>query len=332
MPTLTQGAEAAEQISEEIKAKSRRGRVKQLIIKAGEQRIIRLVNDHVARPLVSGEGTMLGWVSVDFHGFIPTKDKPAEYTGQNWPKSMWAICQNDIMFRVRDPKTGKATDAYEDGYGNCYICAKYAGVREGKFNKDKGRPDAQVLAVAVIREPVTDPATGRTTGFRDSLVDWTDPDSKKTVKIPEFVVVNQKYSNFFGPIKHACFVEPQTVTNKDFLVVREENKYTLTPFGQTNDLMHGTPEWGARYEQPLARLGFDLGEYVLSHADPDHYARWFIEGATPKGGYAKQAAEDGDTEDAGAATPAAAASAAAAPAIDDDAMAAYAASLQKRGN
>lgn len=316
MPTLTQGAAAAEQISEEIKAKAnKRYRIRQAILKNGEGPwVFRFVTDFQQ------------WISVDIHGFVPTKAKPDAYTGQNWPKSMWAVCMRDRMFRLRGTDGG-LLDEFEEGYGTCYIHDTFGGQKEGPFNKDRGLPDAQVLALAVEREPETDPATGNVIGFKDKLADWTDPQGN-VVKIPAFVVVSQKYSNFWAPIKAACYVAPQTVTNKDFMVSREEKSYTIAPVSQTPDFMAGTPAWKAQYEDVLAAMEFTLPGYVLDHASQDHYDRWFIPGRTPKDGYARKDAET-EGEDAGQAKPAAAASAA--PAIDQDAMAAYKASLQSRG-
>jgi hypothetical protein len=327
MPIMTEGADEAEAVAEEIKAnRPRRFRIRQFGIKAGEEALVRFVSDYVSRPLASGGGaTLAGWISVDVHGFIPTKPKPDEYTGQNWPEKMWAICMRDRMFRLRDPQDPrKLLDEFEEGYGQCYIHDTYAGVIEGPFKKDRGLPDAQVMALAVLREPVIE--NGAAIGIKDKTAEWTD-EKGNVFTVPHFVIISQKYENFFAQVKAACYVEPATATNKDFLVKRVENKYFINMVNQTPAFMTGTQDWAKQYEAVLAMMGFDLREHVLSHATQDHYDRWFIPGAMPKDGYArKDAAVDEDTaaprNDA----------APAAPQLDLAAMQSFRDSLQTRGS
>lgn len=329
MPILTEGDEEAAAVAEEIKAsRPKRFRIKQLVIKAGDDILIRFVTDRRARQLVSGKGTMPGWISADTHGFIPTKPQPEEYTGQKWPDKMWAICMRDRMFRLRGAD-GKPTDEFEDGYGDCYIHNTYQGVKEGKFNRDLGLPDAQVYSLAVLREPVLDASSKNVIGFKDQMAEWTD-DKGNVLQVPHFVIVNQKYPNFYAAVAAACYVEPATATNKDFRIKRVENEYHITPVNQTADFMHGLPAWQQAYEAPLTAMGFDLRAHILDHASQDHYNRWFIPGAVPKDGYARKDKDGAESApDAGAQAPAAAA--AAAPQIDAAAMADFRDSLQKRG-
>ena len=71
-----------------------------------------------------------------------------------------------------------------------------------------------------------------------------------------------------------------------------------------HDFQPGTAGW-KRYDETLALLGLDLGEMLLEWASPDWYARWFVEGATPKGGYGRKG-DDESTEDTEAAADASA--------------------------
>lgn len=327
MPIMTEGADEAKEIAEEIKeTRPKRFRIKQLVIKAGDDVLVRFVSDHTSRALASGKGTLAGWISVDVHGFIPTKPQPAEYTGK-WPEKMWGVCMRDRMFRLRDPQDPrKLLDEYEKGYGDCYIHNTYAGVKEGPYNKDRGLPDAQVMGLAVLREPVTD--NGAVIGFKDKTAEWTD-DAGNVVSVPHFVVINQKYDNFWAAVKAACYVEPATATNKDFRITRVDNKYNIAAVNQTPDFMTGTQAWADQYEAALARMGFDLRDFVLSHATQDHYDRWFVPGATPKDGYARKGKDAPGGEEDAAAAPAGAAPAT--PQIDQTAMADFRKSLETRG-
>lgn len=320
MPILTEGADEAEAIAEDIKKKrSQRFRIQQLAIKDGDDVLLRFYTDHNR------------WISADIHSFIPTKEKPAEYTGQNWPKSMWAVCMKDRMFRLRDSQDPrKLLDTYEEGYGVCYIHDALAGVKDEKYGTDKSIPGAQVLGLAVLREPVRDPAdpeNGPVIGFKDKMTEWTD--EKGTVyQLPHFVIINQKYSNFWSAVKASCYVEPRTACNKDFRITRTGNDYNIATVNLTPDFMPGSPAWST-YDEALKIVGFDLREYVIGHSTADHYARWFVPGATPKDGYGRRdsnssgaAEEDGHA--AGATTPAG-------PQVDQAAMADFRASLSQRG-
>ena len=322
MPIMTEGAEEAAQIAEDIKnSRPKKYRIEQLRIKDGDAYVVRPVTDRTRR------GDQPGWVSVDIHSFVPTKEKPAE-VNYKWPQAMWAVCRRDRMFRLPDPAhPGKRLDEFEGDYGSCYIHDKWQGVKDEKFGRDRGLPDAQVLGIAVLREPVRASEGGPVIGFRDQLVDWTDPDGKK-VQIPHFVILNQKYGNFWHQIANACYVEPATATNKDFMITRKGNEYTVSAISTTPDHMTGTDSFQQQYMDVLARVGFSLEEYVVEHSTLDHYRRFFIEGEDPEGGYTYKDAE-AKGEDGGAATTQAASSAA--PQIDQAQMDQFAAALEKRG-
>jgi len=94
----------------------------------------------------------------------------------------------------------------------------------------------------------------------------------------------------------------------------------------TPDCQPGTAAW-AKYDEALALIGFDLPTFLLDHATPDHYARFFIPGVDPAGGYGrKKDDEDGDSSS----QPAAEASAAL-PQVDPDVLANFRNSLSTRG-
>lgn len=272
MPNLSKGTKKAEEVAEENRA-SGFYRVKTLIMKDGEGPwFLRFVTE------------LQDMTSADTHMFCDTKSKPEQYKGDNWQKTMFAICQNDRMFRVLGPD-GKPTDAYEENYGNCYIHNRDRGkVREGKFKKDKSTPDWQTYALAVVREPVPDPVTGRPRGYQDVLDEFKMPDSTIR-KIPRFVVVSQKHRNFWSGVEAGLF-EGGPLGARDVRISRKENDYNFAVSSPDPVLYPGSPAW-ARYTEALALTGFDLDTEVLKWASPDWYDRWFVEGATPEGGYGR---------------------------------------------
>lgn len=316
MPILTTGADAAEKISDENKAAGV-FRLPQLVIKDGDAPVaLHLITEQTA------------WITMDTHQFIETKPKPEGWPGDKYPKSMWAVCQLDRAFRLRDPEDPNTLlDGYEPGYGDCYIHNSLAGKKDPKFGSDMARPANQVYGLAVVRKPVTDGKTSQIVGFADELVEFKDPEGK-VYQIPKIVIVSQKFSNFWHPFKATAYLPPYTVLDKDFIVSRKGNDYTVGVASHTPELKPGTPAW-KRYDDALALTGFDLGAYLIDHSTPDHYARFFIPGATPTGGYGRKGDEAAD--DAADATEGEAATTAGSAHVDQDVMASFQASLSRRG-
>jgi hypothetical protein len=280
MPVFTQGAAAAAALEEEAR-KNRPGRFRMqtYTIKNDPQveHFLRFVTDHQF------------WISADTHRFVPTKDKPAEWDG-NWPGALWGICPLDRMFRLPDPqRPGRFLDAYEDGFGQCYIHEAFAGIKDEKFGKDKSVPDPMVWSVAVLREPVLDPATKEVTGFTDKMVEYKEPGEKgATYQIPHLVIVSQFYRYFYAAVKASAYTAQASVCDKDFRVVRKGNtEFEIAPVNVTPDHRPGTDSW-QRYTEALDVLKFDLGPWLVERATVDHYRRWFIPGQEPEGGYARK--------------------------------------------
>jgi hypothetical protein len=307
MAILTKGAAEAAAIAEAEKAA--RGsfyRVPDFRMKDGDDpAFLRMVTD------------LRDLTTFSVHRFMPTKPKPEECDWDKWPETMWGVCQDDNAFRIRD-SAGNLTPDFEDGYGDCYLSKTYAGRIEGKFNRDMGKPDAVTYGLAVVRVPVY--VNGNVTGFRDELVEYKGQDGKIT-KLPKFVVVGQKYSNFFHPMAATAFVG-NSVLAKEFLVSRKGNDYTITSVADDP-----SPDVQARYQEALALTGFNLDAYLLDHATPDHYAKFFIPGQVPEGGYSRKGNDD-DGEEAAADQAAAPADG---PVIDQSALAAFGDRLSKRG-
>lgn len=316
MPILSTGLDEAEQISEALKKGSAFYRIANLVMKDGDAPVIlRFYTPHNKV------------VSFDTHQFIPTKAKPAGWPGDKYPQSMWAICQNDKAFRLRD-SAGNLTDDFDPGYGDCHIHKIMAGEKDKKYGTPLSRPAAQVYGLAVEREAIFDEKTGQPVGFRDKTTEYKDKDGK-VWQIPKFVLVSQKYSNFWHPIKATAYLPPHTILDKDFMVTRKGNDYTVTVAMQTPDHQPGTESW-KRYDEALALTGFNMEDYLLDHASPDHYKRFFIEGQDPEGGYGRGGDEDQEQQET-TVSAAAAQSPVSTPQVSADALAAFRQDLGGRG-
>jgi hypothetical protein len=283
MVHYSKGTKTAEEVAEENRA-SGFYRVKTMVMKDGEGPwYIRVLTE------------LDEMTSADTHMFCDTKLKPEQFKGDNWPKAMPAICQNDRMFRVYD-ENDRPTDVFEDGFGNCYIHNRDRGkVREGKFKKDKSTPDWQTYALAAVREPIPDPVSKRPVGYRDAEDEFKLPDGT-IKKIPRLVIVSQKHRNFWSGVEAALF-EGGPLGARDIRITRKENDYSFGVSSPDPKLYPGSDAW-KRYTEAIELTGFDLDEHILELAGQDWYDRWFVEGAIPKDGYARSE----DTEDAAAGT------------------------------
>lgn len=279
MPNLSKGIERAEEINEQNRS-SGWYRVKVLYMKDGEGPwFLRFLTE------------LADMTTADTHAYCETKGKPKEYTGTNWPDHMPAICQNDRMFRIW--VDGRPTDDYEDPYGNCYIHNRDRGKpRGGKFKGDKSTPSTLTYSLAVVRQPVLDPVTKRVIGYCDSEVEYKMKDGT-VKKIPEFVIIAQTYRMFWAGLEASVFEEPKVLGERDFRITRKENDYSFGVSAPDHNMHPGSESW-KRYTDALELVGFDLDEEILRQASPDWYARWYVEGAIPEGGYGRK---DDDAED-----------------------------------
>lgn len=282
MPVADEGFETAEQRAEEAKT-SAFYKIPFLKIVDGEQKpvFIRFVDPHIYTFAV--------------HGGIPTKAKPDGVTG-TWPDKMWGICQNDKPFRLRDPDGG-LLDEFEPGYGDCHIHKIMKGIPNDKGYKGfKDTPRTQSYGLAVLCEPVRDPSTKAITGFRDLTEEFKTDEG--TFQAPKLVIAQQTYSNFWAPLKAQTYMGSGRITDWVFGITRKENDYAFSA-RETPDVTPDTPAW-KKYADALALTGTNLWDILIGWSSPDWYKRWFIEGATPEGGYGS--GKDDAAEDAAAAT------------------------------
>jgi hypothetical protein len=327
MPQLSTGAAAAEEMANEGRTSGNRSFIPDMKFKNNEVYFLRPVTDHK------------DWVSILVHSFIPRKARPAELDEKaKWADTMWGICQGDKAFRLRDG-SGQIIEpaAFEPGYGECYIdtAPQYAGVSQG-FTKDLSKPKRRVYGIFAECEPVKEDGTVAAPGergvrFREKLMEWKDS-SGETVTVPALVLVNQAWDNFYGAVKAASYMGPDTVCDKVFTIKRTDMDYTIVPAWTD-------PEWASgklaqTFADSLKVIGFDMCEYLLAHATPDHYARYFVPGVVPEGGYGRRK-DSKDGEDSGqesaAGTAAASATTPVTPDVDPALQASFRARLENRG-
>jgi hypothetical protein len=319
------GATAAEKLDEEARASraGRQYRMNQLAIKDGFDGLLRPITGRTA------------WQTVETHQFMPTKDKPDEWSGDNWPRMMWAVCRKSRIFRLRD-EHGNLTDAFEEGYGDCYLCDTYTGVKDEKFPSiDKGRPSNLTYGVAVTRDTHRN-ASGGATGLVDKMVEYKDA-SGTTHQIPEFVMIAQRWGNFWAGVSSTLALEGATAEERDFRLTRKGKDYSVALVQIDPVHRPGAPTWDV-YTNALKLVGFGDGdaakglqEYILAHATQDHYNTWFVPGAEPEGGYGRGKSDD-TAEGEGAASNSSSEASPAAPAVDPAALEGFRSNLTGRAS
>ena len=139
------------------------------------------------------------WITVRQHNMVPTKPKPQNWQGKNWPASMSATCRRDKIFGGH--------------YPDCYI--------EDNLTKEDGKKRnavARTWAKAVMREEVRGTQEmvdagqikpedkGKRLGFRDKEreVDEVDKEGKPTgkkIREKDVVILNMAWDNFFSKIQ-----------------------------------------------------------------------------------------------------------------------------------
>lgn len=257
------------------------------------------------------------WIVVDQHNNVPTKGKPSDYEGANWPDRMGAVCRKDVAF------TGV--------YADCYICENLVD------GKDVKKPTGRTWALACLREEVRGDGTpdmggpekkGKVLGIRDKTrqVAITGEDGKPTGEERTeraVVVVNMGYKNFFSAL--AGFAGYYgTVLDRDYFIKRngkeKDTTYQIIPM---DPIPHadGTvfdcrkPEHAAKYEVAEGMLE----DVINDRASDEFYGRFFDRRVT--------ASSKGSSSSASSQTTG---SSAAAPEKDNDADSARLAALANR--
>jgi hypothetical protein len=205
------------------------------------------------------------WIYVKQHTAVPTKNKPAEFTG-NWPTSMPAVCRHD--------------EAFQGIYADCYIC-DLPVMNPHDANKPL-KPAVRVWALAVEREPVVE--NGVTLGYRNVMVDVDVKDEKgestgKTEKQIKIVLVNMGMKNFFSGLQGIYgLLQPNSVCTRDMVIKRTgsgiNTDYQIIPLDPIPDHVPGSDSW-KKYEDAIVAQGIDLEKIVAERASDEYYARFF---------------------------------------------------------
>jgi len=268
MPNFMKGSEAAEQAA----AKSGGGRfarVEYFSLEDKESAILRFLTEHT------------DWITVNQHQMVPTKAKPADFEGDNWPDKMGAVCRYN--------------SAFQGEYSDCYICDnKLEKNRQGKVKQ----PQPRTWALACVREEVKE--GGKVVGIRDKTREVkrkkADSDEMELTIEKDIVVVRFAWSNFWHNIQAAAGVYG-TVLDRDFFIKRsgsgldtEYNSLPLDPITTENgdrfDLRN--PEYMKLYAND-----YNLEEIITKQSSDEYYARFFDPRATvDKEGNVKEASAE----------------------------------------
>lgn len=194
------GAEVAKERSKRVSY----NRVNTYIsLKDKESIILRFLND-----LVKHKG-IVPWLTVFQHNFVPTKPKPDEYEGDNYPSKLTTICRTD--------------DFFNGMFKDCYVCDVIVPNAEEKIARDIRRKQ-RTWALAAVRELVLDENTGKRKGIKTAMKEVAKVDEKgkptgETTEVPDIRIANLAYKNFFAPIWGAASLE-ETVLKNDFKITR----------------------------------------------------------------------------------------------------------------
>jgi len=264
-PTFGRGGEAAEQADEALHASRSKKfhKVPYLSLKDGESQWVRYITDSPQ------------WMWVKQHTGAPTKNPPADYTG-NWPEAMPATCRYD--------------EAFGGYYQDCYIC-------DAKLVNKWKKPCNAVIrlwAIAVLREEVIgtqemadagqiDPKkVGFLVGCRDvyrevPVLDADGKDTGETKQELALVLVNQANGNYFKGLQSA-YGTYGTVCDRDFKVERKgeskDTEFYNISGDPTPNLAPGTEKW-QRYLDAVEEQKIDLGAINADRASDDYFARFF---------------------------------------------------------
>jgi hypothetical protein len=301
------GAEEAEQASKYASFE----KTNFLKVESGKPKVLRFITDATVGKIV---GHMLvqcdktdpeaigAWITVQMHQGTPTKPRPSDYKGDNYPTAMPAVCRYDKAF-AGDPERGIAPD-----FSDCYIHDVLM-----PQNAQLKKPAPRQWAWAVEREPVIGDGTpetggpsnqGKTVGYRDATrtVTRKKEGSDETEEFEEkaIIIVNQAYRNFFGALTgFAGGYGYGTALDRDYVVQRKgENKdtdYNLIPLDPINVADPDDPTkqvpfdlrderiLKARYGKTHAEFDKALQEIISARASDDYYGMWFIPGYKREG-------------------------------------------------
>jgi len=229
-------------------------------------------------------------ITVDMHNMVPTKPKPEDWEGDNWPKVTSVVCRNTKM---------------GDGlplFGDCYV--ESSGMRNPRDESKPFPTASRTWAVGVIREPVFGDGSekmggeaqkGKRVGFRDSTKEVDEikdgkPTGKK-IKVKEFVLFTMGWQNFFGAVEGAAQAYG-TILDRDFQIIRDgeglKTDYKVVGLDPTRGFDLRDPAVAAKYgitidlntldadgnPKKTYPEDIDISKLVMDKADADYFARF----------------------------------------------------------
>jgi hypothetical protein len=274
MPAFRTGSEAAASASKSGKSFDK---IDFFSLKNGDVAILRFLTDFKKRD--DGQGG--GFLTMNMHTFVPTRPKPDDFPGTNWPGKMSAVCRNDPAF------TPPALPARM--FPDCYIC--------DNVKDEKGEPNfpgARQFAYAVVREEVIE--NGQRQGYKTKLKEVkrkNEAGVEVPQMVPEIVIVNMAWKNFFSKVSSVGNVRG-TVLDRDFHIKRiggsTDTDYeivALDPIGPSQSSTPGFAVWttadpaiagmfaAGDYCPPDKHTHKQLGEIAMEQCSDDYYDRFF---------------------------------------------------------
>lgn len=218
--------------------------------------------------------------TADTHRFTPVLTQaPAEMVEKarkdkrevKWPQVMWAVCQDDRIFLNADDAGAPIPGSYEAGYGDCRIKHYFAG-KKGRYDRDLVRVDRLTYVLVVLQEATW--TGGKLTALTDKTEKWTDKDGAE-VLVPAIRYMAQFYRNVYSPMINSVNLGDGRLVGRSFMVKRSGKDYTVAVVPGID----ASAEELATYTRTLDTMGFTLGDFILQHADNEHYDRFWGDGS-----------------------------------------------------
>lgn len=188
------------------------------------------------------------WRTADQHALVPTRPKPDGYDG-DWPQKLPATCRRDKNLKHL--------------FADCWICDNVPG-------KD-GKATTRTWAVAVVRELVYEGAKlvgVRTRTREEQVLDEDNKPTGDTREVPDIVIVNMGWKNFFFPLK-GFYSLHGTLLDRDYLITRKGSGRDDTDYSIVSlDPIPG-------FDISTIPNPYNLDEIIWNRATDDYFHRWF---------------------------------------------------------
>ncbi len=225
------------------------------------------------------------WLNAVIHSMVPSKPRPSDWTGDNWPAKVMPVC--------RYTPAGDDLPLFDD----CYVCDN---IPDPNDSNKPFKKVARTYALGVILEEVIGDGSpekggkdklGRRVGFKIKKTTQVNPETKVEEEAPDVQIFTFGWSNFFQALEGAAQVNDYTICNLAFAIQRNgkglDTKYTITSMGlQPRDF---------RDASHLAKVGItlengnkvypkhlNLEDTIMHRASDDFYATYIDPTKSPK--------------------------------------------------